>query len=385
MRPVRLLPPLFASSLAMVGGRPEFGPPMLELSPFMAWDMAVTLQSTAGYRENPLLAANNRASTGFVGVGADFLLNRLPIDANSFSLYFSGNDRRYLEGVRPNTNAPAATREQTFLTQATYKRTFSDHWTPMVTVRHLYADQVYDSSVLVDTQGRVGLDTVRMIVHGVTVTPSVRFDLWKGTYFEPGYQMQRQSFAQPLGSFWANGPRMLAGWDYARESGLSLQWRWEDRPFDDQLATDAIGNVLADRIAHFEQHHLEIIWRHQWSETPRFSTSVRGFFVKNKDREAGYFDFDRVGFRATARLDWGVFGARIGGRWSTFHYPVQTVAQLNPSLRTREDWDLELRLEWHVTKKLTAFAEGVHERQRSNVILDNFRSSTVLGGLEWEF
>ena len=97
------------------------------------------------------------------------------------------------------------------------------------------------------------------------------------------------------------------------------------------------------------------------------------------------YDLDRLGGALTAKYERAKWVVRGTGRWVTYDYPVQLVSPIDPSLRTRDELELEGRVEYHLNKHLTFYGSFLHERARSNVALDAFRSNTGLAGLEYEF
>ena len=110
------LPPLVSASLlltapALRAGPISFAEPMLEPGPFLLWDTTFTLRAGGGHKDNPTYAPTFREPAGFMSLGADLLLLRLPTEGNSFHLFFTGDDRRYF-------GAPNARKEQNFVTQA---------------------------------------------------------------------------------------------------------------------------------------------------------------------------------------------------------------------------------------------------------------------------
>ena len=349
----------------------------------LAWQSLFTLRAAAGWRDNVLLAGTNSQATPFVGSGLEFFLFRLPVDAHRFTLMLTGDDRRYLRSLQAPAGQEPARGETIFATQADYRRMFGEHFSADLVAQHLYADQVFDASSLLD-----GLGAVRSTVHSLSAHPSLRWSLTGSLRLDAGFQWQRQNFETPLDGFWNVGPRVSAGWDYRAGSSVELQWRLEDRAYDSRPAANLLGIPEPDTLARFTQMQTELVWRHQWTEKPRFRTTVRFFHQGNRDEEVGFYDFDRVGVAATLRLDGRLWSGSLSGRWSHWSYARQFISPAPEDLftyRRRDDLELSLRIQRRFGNHLSVFVEELYERQDSNVVLETFDAHTVQTGLEWEF
>jgi len=349
----------------------------------LAWQTVFTLRATGGWRDNALLAGTNAQSTPFAGTGLELFLFRLPVDANRFTLMLTGDDRRYLNRVEPAAGQATADGETVVATQAEYRRILNDRLSISIVGQHLYADQVFDASSLAD-----GLGTVQATVHSLSAFPSLRWSPSRSVHLDAGYQWQRQNFMEPLDGFWATGPRVSAGWDYRPNSAIEAQWRLEDRPYDSRPAANLLGIPEPGTVAQFTQQHAELVWRHQWIDRFRLRSTVRVFYLANRDEAVGFYDFDRIGVAAGLRMDWSAWTASAGARWSHWTYARQFVSPAPEDLfnyRRRDDLELTLRLQRRFGTHLAVFLEELYERQESNVSLETFGSHTAQAGLEWEF
>ena len=54
-------------------------------------------------------------------------------------------------------------------------------------------------------------------------------------------------------------------------------------------------------------------------------------------------------------------------------------------MRTREDLELEGRIEYKFREHWTVYGVYAYEQTRSNVVLDAYRMNTVFAGVEYEF
>jgi hypothetical protein len=349
----------------------------------LVWQKVFTLRAAGGWRDNALLAGTNVQSTPFVGAGLEFFLFRLPVDEHRFSLILTGDDRRYLRHVEPSPEQPPAEGETVFATQADYRRLIGERFSVSLVGQHLYADQVFDASTLAD-----GTGSVQSTVHSLSAHPSLRWNPLASLRLDAGFQWQRQNFDAPLDGFWSVGPRILAGWDYRANSSLELAWRLEDRPYDSRPAANLLGIPEPGTVAHFTQQHAELAWRHRWHERLRIRSTLRLFYLGNRDEEVGFYDFDRLGVAAQLQMDWAGWTASTGVRWSHWDYARQFVSPAPEDLfryRRRDDLELTVRLQRRFGTHLSVFVEELFEKQESNVTLETFHSHTVQGGLEWEF
>lgn len=382
---LRLLPraAAFALSFALVAlraGPLTFNPPSDTPGPFTFWASSVSVRTDLGYRDNVLQSATNQHSSFFSGLGADLFVFRMPVDGTSFSLFFSADDRRYFDAVEATTNGPGATKEQSFITHATLKKTLPKGWSFSLVGMHVYADQVYDASEIEN-----GAGSVLAQVHQFTLTPSIRRDFGAGFWTEAAFAVSRQEFREPVSSFWEGGPKLTLGWGYRTNSSVELAFSAYRRPYDDSFQVSAFGDPYPALSLTKEDFKTELIWKHTWDRARHWSTSLRLYHLRRLDNGEGWYDLDRLGASLTAKYERAKWVVRGTTRWVTYDYPVQLVSPLDPSLRTRDELELEGRIEYHLNKHLTLYGSYLHERARSNVALDAFRSNTGLAGLEYEF
>src|SRR5579871_1454377 len=91
-------------------------PPILEPLPELrVWDHEIEVKTGIGYKDNLLLSDLNREGSGFVVNGADISIWRIPVDANQFFFFVSGEDTRYFHGQSLGS-------EQLIVGAALYKR-----------------------------------------------------------------------------------------------------------------------------------------------------------------------------------------------------------------------------------------------------------------------
>ena len=129
----------------------------------------------------------------------------------------------------------------------------------------------------------------------------------------------------------------------------------------------------------------EVVWKQTWDEARHWSTTVRGYHVRRVDNGEGWFDVDRFGVGGALKYrhrHWEFSGTV---RWSVYDYALERASPLDPELRTREDLELEGRIEHKFREHWTVYGVYAYEQTRSNVALDAYRMNTVFAGVEYEF
>ena len=159
------------------------------------WDTLLTVKAGGGYKDNPLLSPFTPLDTPIVTVGLEYFLTRLPVVGHQFTLFFSGDERRFVRALRPAPEADEARHELVLLTQASY-RYFGNHLISGLSFTHLHAAQVFDAS---EFGGQPG--TIRASGHALILTPSIRYPLPGQLYLQAEYVLTRQHFKAPVSSY----------------------------------------------------------------------------------------------------------------------------------------------------------------------------------------
>lgn len=356
------------------------GEQLCKPSMFRDWDMTVSVRTEGGYADNVLQSETFRQGSGFIAAGGDLFLLHLPARGPEFNLFFSGDDRRYFSSVSAGSNQPAASKDQYFITQATMKQVWRDNWTFSFAAQHVYNDQVYDASDLED-----GFGSIRTQGNYFNILPSVRRGFGKFFFLAATVRGGRQLFRSPISSYWEAGPRLTAGWTPSTnttfELGLSGNRNW----YDSRLKTDLAGNRVPGTHLETDDDRVELVWRQTWDSRRWWSTTLRSYFNHRADDAAGYYDNDRLGAAIGLKFSPPHWGVRLSARGSTYDFRRQLVSPFNPVPRTREEGELEARIERQIAKRLRAYVRGLHDFARSNVPLDRYRANTALAGIEWDF
>lgn len=360
--------------LPVLAGPIQFAQPMLEPSPFLLWDLSTTVRPSFGYRQNPTLAQDAfREASTFVNVGAELLLFRLPTEGNHFHLFFSGDDRRYLDSSQIE-------KEQTFVTQAEFRHEFGTGWSTALTGLHVYNDQVVDLSTV--DQGR---GTTRAAGHTLSARPNVRWDATPQLWFEVESELVRQIFFEPLDDYWEFAPRALAGWKLPRDSSVTASYLHLWRPYDDSPQLSPTGETLPGTLNRIQSDRFELRWKQRWDAGKRWTTTLRGFFHVTQDNGLGFYDYQRPGVALTVQYQISRWTLRAGGRYSRYDYLAQSIAPDEVTTRLREEWGGDLRAQFDVTKNFRLFVDYEFQHSTGNVAVDNYQDHLVQGGFEWEF
>ncbi len=347
---------------------------MSEPSPFLLWDTSVTLRPSFGYKDNPTLAPDAfKQGSAFVNLGAEMLLFRLPTGADSFHLFWSGDDRRYLGSDLVET-------EQMFVTQASYTRNLGNGWSGSLTAQHVFVNQVIDLS-----SADLGLGTGRAEGHTVTLRPGARFGFADDWWVELEGDLTRQIYAAPLDGYWEYVPKLVLGYRLPNESALTAGYTHTWRPFDDSPLLTPSRELLPGTNTRIENDRLELRWRQNWNSARSWTTTVRAFAVATRDNGFGFFDYHRWGTAAAAQWVAGPWTFKLSGRYSRYDYDAQLIAPDEAITRLRDEFSTEARAEFLLRKSLILFASYELEHSEGNVSSDNFAAQTAQTGLEWEF
>jgi hypothetical protein len=374
------------------GGRPEFSPlPETPSAGFETWLPLITVRAGAGYRSNPQFAYQPMG-TGFGTSGLDLFLIRTPADGTTASLFFSGEDVRYFQTLRPVTNEAAATKEQTFITDLRVGRTLGSttNWAVKLEGRHVYNDQFLNTSSF--DSNTTNLSSLHAAGHTATFLPSVE---WRP---RPEWRMElagvgsRQYYltADPetgLSSIWEGGPRLTVGWRAPRVGLWELEFSGVHREFDHRVQDTQLGLPLADTRLRQDDLRVELLWRRDWDAGRHWQTLLRPFWVRRQENGDGYTDFDRWGVNAQIRYESKHWSAKLAGRWSSYAYPHSYVVEsgILAVLRERSTWQAEARLAWTFWSASRVFTEYSFETEHSNRISDRYSAHVVTLGIEHDF
>ena len=364
---------VLVSNCQLCAGPVQFATPMLEPSPFLLWDLALTLRGGGGYKDNPSYAGTNvfREPSSFESIGAELLVTHLPTDGREFYLFFTGDDRRYFD-------APDVRKEQVFTTQAQFKQTVAD-WTYSLAGQHFYADQVLDLS-----DQSSGFGVAQVSGNTLSLTPALR-RTWNGNWWLEGeLNLSRQYFGGDLDSYWEGTPRLTLGHDYGNKSQVKLSLSVAGRPYDNSTLLDTSGNFLPDTHQELLRRSARLTWKHVWDAERHWQTTLQGSASRLEDNGVGYADYDKFAAVAELQFESGRWLAAVKGGFARSAYAVQRTDGLSGDLRQRDEVNVDARLEFRLGKKLKLVGSYEFERSLANVSFDLYTVNSFFGGLEWE-
>lgn len=343
------------------------------------WDSLLTIKAGGGYKDNPLLSPFTPLDTPIVTVGLEYFLTRLPVDGHQFTIFFSGDERRFVQPVRPAPEVDEAKHELVLLSQASY-RYFGNHLVSGLTFTHLHAAQVFDAS---EFGGQPG--TIRASGHALILAPSIRYPLPGRLYLQAEYVLTRQHFKEPVSSYWEFGPKASAGWQYQTNSSFDLSFQYIERPFDTRQQTDPLGQPLSGTLLTTFDTRYEASWKQTWYAPLRLQTTARVFRIGRVEDGEGFSDYTRTGGSLSAQMEPGKWMFRGLVRKSNYDFDLQIVSVFDPVPRTRVEEEFEARIEYRWTSRFRTYAEYLHERQTSNVEADDYHANTWQAGVEVDF
>jgi hypothetical protein len=348
------------------------GPEMLEPSPFLLWDSTWTIRAGGGYRDNPTIANTFREPSGFANLGIDWMLLRPPTDNNQFYLFFSGDDRRYV-------NAPDIPFEETFITSAQWTHTTPSGWGGGLGFIHFYADQVFDLS-----NENNGFGTARARGHTLILKPLLKreLDTW-AVELEPAVSLQY--FGQPLDDSREFAPKLKLTRTYGYKSSVELSLNAGRRFYDTTRLLAADGTPISGTHEQLTTRGAEVQWRHWWGAGHHWRTTLRAQASRSDDNGSGYFDHDKWAAYAQLRYVQGRWNAELTTRAARYDYPMQPDGTSTGAHRQRDEVTAELKVEYQWTKHLKSVASAERQRSAANTSFDDFSVTTVQGWLEWEF
>ncbi len=361
---------------ALFAGPFERSVPMAEPGPFLLWDTSLTLRSGGGHADNPSYAPSFREPSGFMALGADLLILRLPSDGNSGYLFFTGDDRRFF-------SAPSVRKEQTFATQGLLKHEWTD-WTGTLAAQHLFADQVFDLSEEGSGTNAPVQGHVQASGHTLGIRPALRRSLGDGGWAEGEVGFARQYFSEPLDSSGERSMKLTLGRLYAPKCSLELALAGSLRLYDDSALLAADGSYLTGTREELATRAIEGIWRHAWGAKGRWRTVLRGSATRVEDNGQGYFDHDTLSASAQVQFESGRWTAKLTGKFVRFTYAVQQVPAPGSGARARDEVTGEARLEYRLRPQLKCVAIVSEERSLGNSAFDTYSARTVSAGLEWD-
>jgi hypothetical protein len=348
---------------------------MVGPDPFLLWEDTLTLRTGAGFNTNPALSPEGTPQnpSGFVEYGGDLTFFRLPSDGNSAFLLLSGDDRRYF-------NSASVPGEQTFIGQMKFDHASPSWWNAGGSLTYLYAHQVFDLS---DYDAGVGTSDLR----GQTVTLRPTFSARISTNWLAGFElpMTRQGFTEPADGYFEVGPQLLFARMLAHHSQVSIGYSWTWRPYDNSPLLTPNGEIIPGSTERLRYNSVLLRWQQNWNEQKTWTTTLRSSFTTTRDNGEGYYDYNRIRVGGVVRYQKDRWTVSVEGGAGWYNYLEQTIAPDETELRERQEYLVNLRAEFNLTKSLKCVASFTWEKSDANIPEDTYSGRTASAGLEWEY
>jgi hypothetical protein len=336
------------------------------------WDSTFTARAGGGYKDNVLLAHIAPEGSPFVSAGAEAMVFRLGLDPLQVSLFGSADASHYF-------TAPPANDEYTAFVQGQLDYDWSETWRTSFGAQYFYQDQILDVSA-----SETNRQSVRAIGNTVSLRPGARMALSVPIWLALETPVTRQWFEAPLDDYWAAGAKLAAGFNYGRDSEVSLSYGPSWEYYDTEPARDSAGQAIPGEKRERFFQEARLTWRHYWDEPKRWRTTVTLGSRLNHET-GGYWDYTR--WSAGARMVYRAKPWELSGeaRVSRYAYENQTVSATDPSLRRRTECTAEAQARRILSKHLTLAGTYAFEEVFSNDTLEAYTVNTVSLALEWEF
>lgn len=337
------------------------------------WYPSFAVRGSFGYKDNVTLSETARDASPFWASSVEALAFRLPTDGWQFHFFGSAENTHYFAAETVDDEQVV-----TAFLQAT--KDLGRAWETGVGLNYLFQNQVFDFSTTY-----TGPESIGQVV-GNYLSP--RWSLKKGWgRWVAGIEMAaiRQWLDEPLDSYWQLAPKCSVGWNYAKNSELTLSYTWSDLDYDTREEATQDGQPISDSSLALRGHNLELTWTHAWDAEGRWQSTTRLGFEQNLDGGSGFYDY--TAGRVAQQLRYRVGGWEItaSGRATFYYFPVQATSPGSGENRERTVVSAGLRAERRLTKWLSVHAAYLYEQSFSNLEFDSYRANTVSGGFGVDF
>jgi hypothetical protein len=344
----------------------------------MLWSQQLSVSSGVGYDNNVLLSPYAPKGSGMVVNGLDYLVMRLPLDGWQIEGAVNGNYTQFWQD-------PGVGSEYFFLASVKVQRDFMGSGKSGLEVRGLAEKQVLDISTLPTSPATA-------LVEGgsLTLRPFAREDWIGGGWLQAALPVTRWWLALPLDDYWDFGPEVTAGYAANRQSEITLTYSVSYEDHDDWTTVeypdgqDSPG-YEGTKLKIFQQK-VDAVWRQYWDDHQRWRSATDLIFADLQDNGSGYFN--QYQYQIIQDLRWQTADWLIKGSVDLTYedYPVQEIILGGPTLN-RYLWDASAEMEHRIYRGLRLFAKCDYQHCRSNEeeSAGNYNSTTVTGGVRWEF
>ena len=336
------------------------------------WDKSLEVHAGVGYTDNVLLASVAKQSSSFTVLGADAALFRVAATGPEFSLFLSGEDRRFSRSV-------GVDHDESWIAIGKLRQEFPGQTEAALSLQYLYQDQVFDISAT-----ETNLLSIQLRGHGLKGTPSVGFAFWEKYRIRLEWPISRQYLAKPLDDYWETGLRLTLEWNYGHRSSLSASSTYFGRQYDTRPQSARDGSPIAGTELHLQRHDLEVAQRHYWDAARRWRSDTKLGVEINRDPGSGYFSYDRFRISEQIRYAEGKWSLQAGARLSFYGYSIQRADPPEASQRHLLTLSITVRGEVRIRSKVKGFLDIVTDQNYSNRAANEYQALTISGGVNWE-
>lgn len=334
------------------------------------WDLEVSLEFGGGYRENVLYSSFAPRDSTFLKTGAELLLMKLPLETPS-EFFFYG----LWEGIRYGRNrVPEAPDEQLVVVQTRWKQPIRGRLSGGLEGKYTFVDQVYDISF-----SDLDLTTTVLRLHQPEAGGFLEWAFSeelavtvRGAFNRPFFDNAEEDYGEP---------RTEAGirWDSPRfgrlDASVTLQWRRFGRRLRRDLAGNRLENDPPDR---WFRPEINLRWKRTWGEHELWTTQTRIRWLRNRDDEEGYYDYDRWRVSQSLTFTWRgwTVDGKVQSTWTDYVNQTNRVDPEEAYARTLVNW--EATVERPIGDAWALRYSWRSEDNASNRVDEDYRSATHL-------
>lgn len=334
------------------------------------WIWTITLQTWAGYNDNPQLSAVRPEGSALVAGSGEMLWLWLGPE------YWEAEFFTWLEHI--GYVSGEATSETVGLATARVSRRPEQGWGGGVGMEMLYARQALDASELQGIPVIVQAEGISM-----TVRPAVTHRWGSGWEVAGETEVSRQEYLEPLDDFWDIAPRVGLTWDRSEREEWLILYRQRLRDFDTRTERGPGGETEGGALS-MTQMELEAQWRRRWGDDGSWRTLVRAGYARNRDHGGGFYDYHRWQVGATVRRATDHWEWLVEGRIRDFRYPLQEVEVLGGDQRRRLELSAGARGAWKFRPGYQLFVQYAWEESDENQAAADYSVNTVSLGVQLE-
>ena len=345
------------------------------------WDISSEVRASFGWRENVTVSTVHSINRAFWRAEADSFIIR-PIDRTwQFISFVNGDVLRYI-------NPPGSVSgEQQWAAE------LQARWQPIANLRATLKGVGFLEDTFIDPSQSEGeqLPATSVRFSGGYVSLAPQLKLPGGFALEPSFQVKRVDFKRGYnGDYNETRPGLSLEWTRSDRLTLTATWYDHERHYS-HLNPASLGRPIHDRLLALHQREGELKATTTFSHGGKWTVSVTGGMLQNRDRTNGVLDYNQKRAQLDAGWERGKWHVTLSGEAKRLDYLTQKVGfGIVETPRIADVFDVNGRIERDLVGKWTVFAENRWERNRSNINDDplfrfSYRTNTSLVGVQRSF